>query len=313
MKIISIIVPCYNEEESIQLYIDSMTIIENQINCQFEYIFIDDGSKDNTLTILKEQYKKNKKYNYITFSRNFGKEGALYAGLLHANGDYISIMDVDLQDPPELLIEMYQKITTTEKDIIIAKRTTRKGEKFLTSLFSRGFYFVMNKVTDVKIKQGTRDYRLMTRQVVNSILELNEYNRFSKGMFNWVGYDKDYIDYENVERQAGKGTWKFWGLWKYAINGIINFSDKPLSFISSSGITLCISAILYGSYTICKTLILGETVKGYPTLITSITFFSGIQLFSLGIIGKYISKIFYETKKRPVFIIKKDTFNKEEK
>lgn len=307
-KLLSIIVPCYNEEESIDYFINDLLEVEQMLpELDFEYIFVNDGSKDKTLNILKECNKKDPKYTYVSFSRNFGKEAALLAGLENASGEYITVMDVDLQDPPKLLIDMYEIIKKGEKDVVIAYRKDRKHEPVIRSLFSKMFYGLMNKMTDVEIKSGSRDFRLMTRQVLDSILSLNEVSRFSKGLFNWVGFDVDYISYENVKRRAGKTTWNFWNLLTYSLEGFINFSEKPLTIASILGIISCIFSFLLLIYEFIFQLFWHQNMQGWTSIIVIILFIGGVQLFFLGVIGKYISKIFLEVKKRPVYIVKEKT------
>lgn len=312
--LISLVIPCYNEEESISFFIEELSKVEKQLSkVEFEYIFVNDGSSDKTLQVLKKYNKMNEKYSYISFSRNFGKEAGLLAGLEKAQGDYISVMDVDLQDPPHLLIDMYNKITTTDKDVIIAFRENRKNEPIVRSWFSELFYKIMNAITDVKIKSGSRDFRLMTRQVLVAILQLNEVSRFSKGLFNWVGFDVDYIPYENVERKAGNTTWSFWSLLSYSIDGFINFSEKPLLLASIIGLLSCLMSFAIFCFEIVVQFLYHSNPDGWTSLIAAILFIGGIQLFFLGIIGKYISKIFLEVKKRPIYIVKEQTTFKRNK
>lgn len=307
-SLISIVVPCYNEEESLKNFIDELSVIESKLsNLNFEYIFVNDGSTDNTLNILKKYQKQNSKYTYISFSRNFGKEAGLLAGLEKAQGEYVTVMDVDLQDPPILLIEMYHKIITENKDVIIAYRSSRKYEPKLRSWFSELFYKIMNAITDINIKPGSRDFRLMKRQVVDAILQLNEVSRFSKGLFNWVGFDVDYVSYENVERKTGTSNWSFWMLLSYSIDGFVNFSEKPLTIASFLGIISCILSFFVIIYEVIVQFFLHTNVSGWTSLIAAILFIGGVQLFFLGVIGKYISKIFLEIKRRPVYIIKEQT------
>lgn len=243
MKKLSIIVPCYNEQETIELFIHEMIKIESKMSLEFEYIFVNDGSRDETLRVLKEAVKLKENINYLSFSRNFGKEAALIAGLQAATGEFVTVMDVDLQDPPDLLPEMYQKIIEGY-DIVGTRRSDRAGEPVIRSFFAKSFYKIINSISDVKMVDGARDFRLMTRQVVDSILELNEVNRFSKGLFSWVGFDIYYISYENRERSAGETTWNFWSLFKYSLEGIINFSEAPLTIATFIGILSCVLSIL---------------------------------------------------------------------
>lgn len=306
MKKISIIVPCYNEEQSIPFFYEEITKVTKELKYDFEYIFVNDGSKDKTIQIIKEYAKKDKKVKYIHFSRNFGKEAAMYAGLDLSSGDYISIMDADLQDPPSLLPEMIKILEdkNTDYDCVGTRRVTRKGEPPIRSFFARMFYKLINKMSKIEMVDGARDYRLMTRQMVNSILELKEYNRYSKGLFQFVGYNTKWLEYENIERVAGETKWSFWKLFLYAIEGIIAFSTVPLAISSILGLLLCIIAFAMIIVIIAKTLIYGDPTSGWPSLVCIIFFCSGIQLFCLGIMGQYLSKTYLETKKRPIYILK---------
>lgn len=305
MKKLSVVVPCYNEEKTIVPFLESTMRTEEELRdkLQFRYIFIDDGSSDNTLQILKEISSQKSNVHFISFSRNFGKEAALLAGLEEADGDFITVMDVDLQDPPELLVEMYSKINEGY-DIVATRRSNRIGEPIIRSFFARLFYRIMNKVSSTEMVDGARDFRLMTRQVVDSILELKEVNRFSKGLFSWVGYQVTYISYENRERVAGETSWSFWSLLKYSIEGFINFSDVPLTLSTWAGLCSFLVSIVGAVFVIIRQLIFGDPVPGWASLVTIILFLGGIQLLALGVVGKYISKIFLETKKRPIYIVK---------
>jgi len=301
---ISIIIPCYNEEKAIPLFYDEINKIAEQMNTQnFEFIFINDGSKDKTLKKLKNLSVEDKRVKYISFSRNFGKEAAMYAGLKYATGDFITIMDVDLQDPPTLLPVMYKYINEGY-DIVGSRRVTRKGEPKIRSFFARKFYKIINKLSKVEMVDGARDYRLMTRQVVDSILELKEYNRYSKGLFGFVGFETKWLEYENIERVVGESKWSFWKLFKYAIEGITAFSTTPLVISALIGIIFCFISFIAIIIIIIKTLIFGDPVSGWPSMICILFFVSGIQLFSLGIIGQYLAKTYLETKNRPIYIIK---------
>lgn len=302
--LLSVIVPCFNEEESIQLFYNEMEKIKKQLPLELEYIFVDDGSTDKTLNILKDLNKSKHDVHYYSFSRNFGKEAALLAGLQASKGDYVTVMDVDLQDPPELLIKMYQLITQENIDCVGTRRTTRSGEPKIRSYFSRMFYKIMNRIGQTEMVDGARDYRLMTRQMVNSILDITEYNRFSKGIFTWVGYKTIYLEYDNRERVAGQTSWSFWKLFSYSIDGIINFSDAPLNFAILLGLVSCLIAGISLIVIIIRTLLFGDPTQGWPSLATIVLFMGGLQLLCLGIVGKYIGKIFLETKKRPVYILK---------
>ncbi len=304
MKLISIVVPCYNEEETVEIFYRETEKINQMLQGYlFEYIFVNDGSKDGTLNKLRV-LSKNKNVHYISFSRNFGKEAALYAGLKEAKGDYVTVMDADLQDPPELLIEMIQTLEQGEYDCVGTRRSTRKGEPPIRSWFAKKFYQLVNRIGEVEMVDGARDFRLMTRQMVDSVLELSEYNRFSKGLFAWVGYNTKYLEYENRERVAGQTSWSFWSLFKYSIDGIVNFSEAPLNLASFVGAFSCFVSIIAMIFIVVKTLIFNDPTSGWPSLVCIILFIGGIQLLCLGIVGKYISKIFLETKKRPIYIVK---------
>ncbi len=302
MKKLSIIVPAYNEEKTLDLFINEVNLQTADLPLEKSYFFINDGSKDNTLEILKRLAASYDNVKYISFSRNFGKEAALLAGLQAADGDFITVMDADLQDPPEMLNEMYQKILEGY-DVVGTRRTSREGEPPIRSFFARMFYRIINKISSIKMVDGARDFRLMTREVVNSILELPENNRFSKGLFAWVGYNVTYLEYKNRERIAGETSWNFWGLLRYSIDGIINFSEMPLNIATFVGFFSFLASLLLSIFYLLKTLIYGDPVQGFPTLIVLILLLGGLQLLSLGIIGKYIAKIFLETKKRPNYII----------
>ena len=304
-KKISIIVPCYNEEEALPIFYKEIKKIEEKMNyLHFEYIFVNDGSKDKTLDILRRLSKKDDKVRYISFSRNFGKEAAMLAGLEYSSGDYVTIMDADLQDPPYLLIEMYDAIEKEGYDCVGTRRVTRKGEPPIRSFFARMFYKIINKMSKTEMVDGARDFRLMTRQMVDSILELKEYNRYSKGLFSFVGYKTKWLEYENVERVAGTTKWSFWKLLIYAFEGIIAFSTVPLVVAAVIGILFFIVSFIMIIVIIAKTLMFGDPVGGWPSLVCIIFFVSGVQLFCLGIIGAYLSKTYLETKKRPIYIVK---------
>jgi len=303
-ELISVVVPCYNEEDALPYYYDAMNKLSKELKQDLEFVFVNDGSKDKTLDILKNLAKKDKRVKYISFSRNFGKEAAMYAGFNYTKGDYVTTMDVDLQDPPELLKKMIKIIKEDGYDSVGVRRVTRKGEPPIRSFFARCFYKLINKMSDIEMVDGARDYRLMTRQMVNALLELKEYNRYSKGLFSFVGFDTKWLEYENIERVAGETKWSFWKLFKYAIEGIVAFSTAPLVFSSIIGIILCIVAFLFILIIIGKTLIFGDPVGGWPSLACIIIFLGGLQLFCIGVIGEYLSKTYLETKKRPVYIIK---------
>lgn len=304
-ELISLIVPCYNEEEMIPLFITEIEkIMLKMPEVDYEYVFVNDGSKDQTLAVLKEQALLNSHVRYLSFSRNFGKEAGLYAGLNHAKGDYVVVMDVDLQDPPELLPEMYRLIKTEAFDCIGTRRSTRKGEPPIRSYFARQFYRLINRISDTEIVDGARDYRMMTRQMVNAILEISEYNRFSKGIFSWVGFETKYLEFENKERVAGETSWSFWGLFKYSIDGIVAFSEAPLDIASIVGFLSFAAAVVLAIFFAIRTLIFGNPTSGWTSLITIILGLGGMQLLSLGILGKYVGKVFLEAKHRPIYILK---------
>ena len=302
---ISVVVPCFNEEESIPLFYAEMERVREVMGTEFEYIFINDGSSDNTLSVLRDLNLVNPKAHYISFSRNFGKEAALYAGLQHAKGNYVTVMDVDLQDPPELLIEMKKRLDeVVELDCVGTRRVTREGEPPIRSFFARMFYKLINHISQVEMVDGARDFRLMRRPMVDAILEVSEYNRFSKGIFAWVGFNTEYLEYKNVERVAGKTSWNFWSLFNYSLEGIVNFSDAPLNIAFLGGILSWILAFILMAVIIIRTLVFGDPTSGWPSLMTVILLIGGFQLLTIGILGKYIGKIFMETKKRPVYVIK---------
>ena len=311
MKKISVIVPCYNEQEAIPFFYDEIVkiskIMEN--DAEFEYLFINDGSKDKTINVLRELAKRDERVKYVSFSKNFGKEAAMYAGLENSSGDYIAVMDVDLQDPPELLVQMFQDLESGEYDCVATRRVSRKGEPHIRSLFAKLFYSMINKISKTEIVDGARDYRLMTRQMVDAILEVKEYNRFSKGIFSWVGFNTKWLEYENVERRAGETKWSFWKLLKYSLDGIVAFSTVPLSIASILGLLLCFIAFVLIIVIVVKTLAFGDPVAGYPSLMCVILFVGGVQLFCMGILGKYLSKTYLETKKRPIYLVKEENID----
>ncbi|MGX7172971.1 glycosyltransferase family 2 protein [Enterococcus ratti] len=299
---ISIIVPCFNEEKTIPLFFDEVEKFKGEH--EFEYLFIDDGSSDGTLQVIKRLSKNYEYVRFVSFSRNFGKEAALYAGLKASTGELITVMDVDLQDPPELLPKMIEKILTSEIDCVGTRRSTRDGEPVLRSFFAKRFYQLINKISDTEMVDGARDFRLMTRQMVDAVLELTEYNRFSKGLFSWVGFKTEYISFENRERVAGETSWSFWKLFNYSIDGIVNFSDVPLTIASFVGALACAISGIAILFIILRALFFGDPTAGWPSMVSIFLFIGGIQLLCLGIIGKYIGKIFLETKQRPVYIIR---------
>lgn len=302
---LSIIVPCYNEEATLPLFVAAVEQVNQEMKETIEYLFVNDGSKDQTLQVMKDLYRQYPdKVRFISFSRNFGKEAALYAGLQAAKGKYVTVMDADLQDPPELLPEMLRLIQTGDYDCIGTRRINRDGEPALRSLFAKLFYRLVNKIGQTEIVDGARDFRLMTRQMVNAILELTEYNRFSKGIFSWVGFNTKYLDFENRERVAGKTSWSFWSLFRYSIDGIVNFSEAPLNLASIVGALSCVGSGVALIFIVVRALLYGDPTTGWPSMVSIMLFVGGLQLLCLGIIGKYIGKIFMETKKRPLYLIK---------
>ena len=305
-ELISIVVPCFNEEESIPLFYAALEKErEFLVNADIEYIFVNDGSNDNTLNVLRSLAKEDKeRVKFISFSRNFGKEAGLYAGLQQATGDYVAVMDVDLQDPPEMLPEMLQIIREEEYDCVGTRRVSRDGEPPIRSFFARQFYRIINNISETEIVDGARDYRLMTRQMVNAILSMEEYNRFSKGIFSWVGFDTKYLEYKNQERVAGETSWSFWSLFKYSLDGIVAFSELPLAFASFVGFFSFLAAMIAMVVIVIRTLLLNDPTSGWPSLVCFILAIGGLQLFCLGILGKYLGKTYLETKKRPSYIIK---------
>lgn len=308
---LSIVVPVYNEEESIEIFIKEVEEKTKSLPLEKIFYFVNDGSTDKTLKIIKKLAEKRDDIQYISFSRNFGKEAALLAGLEVAVGDFVTIMDVDLQDPPEMLPEMFEKLQEGY-DVVGTRRTSRTGEPPIRSFFAKLFYKIINKISKTQIVDGARDYRLMTRQVVDSILKLQESNRFSKGLFSWVGYEVTYLEYENRERSRGQTSWSFWSLLRYSVDGFVNFSELPLNIATFVG-TLCffISIILSLFYTV-KTLVWGDSVQGFPTLVILVLMLGGLQLLASGIIGKYLAKTFIEVKKRPNYIIKESNIKSED-
>lgn len=306
MPKLSIVVPCYNEEEAIPLFYPAVEKVVKQMPVETEYWFVNDGSSDDTLVELRKLHAQDlERVHYVSFSRNFGKEAGLYAGLQAATGDYIVVMDADLQDPPEYLPEMYKDISTGEYDCVGMRRTDRKGEAKFKSFLSNQFYNVINKISDTKIVSGARDYRMMTRQMVDAVLLLTEYNRFSKGIFNWVGFKTKYLPYRNVERVAGTTDWSTWKLFKYAIDGITDFSEAPLAIATwAGGLTAFVSIIGMIIVVIRKILEPSSSAFGWASMVCIILFLGGIQLLCLGIVGRYIGRIYMQTKKRPIYIIK---------
>ncbi|SKA61602.1 Glycosyltransferase involved in cell wall bisynthesis [Eubacterium uniforme] len=299
---ITAIVPCYNEQEALPYFYDEATKVLSGMDVEYELLFVNDGSKDGTLSKLKELAGKDEHVKYISFSRNFGKEAAMYAGFCNAKGDYVAVMDADLQDPPSLLPEMVKILKTGEYDSVATRRETRKGEPPIRSFFARKFYKIINKISDADVVDGARDFRLMKREMVDAIVSMSEYNRFSKGIFGWIGFRTYWLPFENIERVAGTTKWNFWGLFKYALDGIINFSNAPLSIASLFGIMMTFVSFILMIFVFVRRLVFGDPVAGWASLVCIIVFIGGMQLFCLGIIGQYISKIYMETKNRPHYI-----------
>ena len=308
--IISVVVPCYNEEAAVPVFYNEL-INAVKSSVRLEVIFVDDGSDDDTLNAIKELSYKFSDVKYISFSRNFGKEAAMYAGMQSASGDYVCIMDVDLQDPPSMLTKMYDIIKNEDYDIVAARRVSRQGEPVIRSFFARLFYKLINKMSQTEIVDGARDFRLMTKRAAKAVLRLNEYNRFSKGIMSWVGFKTKWLEYENVERAVGETKWSFFKLLLYSIDGITAFSTMPLSIASVLGILFCVIAAVWIMVIVVKTLIWGDPVAGYPSMMCVIFLLSGVQLFTIGIIGQYLSKTYMEVKNRPVYITKESNISEE--
>lgn len=300
---LSLIIPCYNEQSALPIFYKETLSVLEKIGCEYEMLFVDDGSKDDTLQILKGFAKENKNVTYISFSRNFGKEAAMYAGFCNANGDYVAVMDADMQDPPSLLPKMLEILENGDYDSVATRRVNRLGEPPVRSVFAKAFYKIINKISDADIVDGARDFRLMKREMVTAIVSMSEYNRFSKGIFGWIGFKTYWLPYQNVERVAGKTKWNFWKLLKYSVNGIVNFSNVPLNIASWFGIIMTALSFLALLFIIVRQLIFGDPVAGWASTICTIIFVGGIQLFCIGIMGQYIAKIYMESKKRPHYII----------
>lgn len=302
---LTVIVPCYNEEPALHFFYEEMLkVIKKMPQVEFELLFVNDGSKDNTLNVIKELAEADERVKYVSFSRNFGKEAAIYAGLEHSTGDLTAIMDADLQDPPALLPEMYKAIVEEGYDSVATRRVSRKGEPPIRSFFARMFYRLMKHISKADIVDGARDYRLMNRQFVDALLEMSEYNRFSKGLFGWVGFKTKWLEFENVERVAGETKWSFWKLFLYSIDGIVAFSTMPLSLASFVGVMMCIVSVIAIIFTIVRQVLYGGSAFGWPSLVCIIMFLGGIQLLCIGILGLYLSKTYLEVKKRPIYICK---------
>lgn len=303
MKKISLIIPCYNEQETVPLFYAETSSVLKSMDCEYELVFVNDGSSDNTLIELKRLAEKDEHITYLSFSRNFGKEAAMYAGFCNVTGDYVAVMDADMQDPPALLPRMVELLESGEYDSVATRRVSRKGESPVRSWFARRFYQLINRISDADIVDGARDFRLMRKEMVDVIIEMSEYNRFSKGIFGWIGFRTCWLPYENVERTFGRSKWSFWKLCKYAIDGIVNFSQVPLSIASWGGISMTVISFLFLLAIVIRKLVFGDPVAGWPSLACIIIFIGDIQLFCMGIMGQYIAKTYMETKHRPHYII----------
>ena len=308
MKLLSVIVPCYNEEESVELFYEELTKNDPyfaQKDMELELLYIDDGSVDRTVEEVRKLRDRDKRVHLVSFSRNFGKEAAMFAGMEHSKGDYVVIMDVDLQDPPSLLPEMFKGIEEGY-DSVATRRVSRKGEPPVRSFFARLFYRLMKKISKTEIMDGARDYRLMTRQMVNAILSMKEYNRFTKGIFGWVGFRTKWLEYENVERAKGETKWNFWKLFVYSLDGITAFSTVPLMIASVAGVLFCLLAFVMIVFIIVRKLVFGDPVSGWPSLVCIMLFLSGVQFFCTGILGQYMAKTYMEVKRRPIYLVKEE-------
>ncbi|QFJ56340.1 glycosyltransferase family 2 protein [Pseudobutyrivibrio xylanivorans] len=306
-KLLTIIVPCYNEEESLPIFYKTVHEMEDKLSSvDLEFMFVDDGSKDRTLEVCRQLHKQDERVHYVSFSRNFGKEAGIYAGLEKSKGDYVVIMDADLQDPPAMLPEMLSYIESGEYECVATRRVDRKGEPPIRSWFARKFYKLMNKISSADIVDGARDYQMMTRKVVDAIVSMREYNRFSKGIFGWVGFKRKWLEFENVERVAGETKWSFWKLFVYAIDGIVAFSTAPLVMASIFGVIMCLVAFIFIVVIIVRTLVFGDPTSGWPSMVCIFLLVSGIQLFCMGVLGQYLSKAYLETKQRPIYLVQEE-------
>lgn len=304
MKKISLIIPCFNEEEVLGILYDELNKVTNQMDgYEFEFLFVDDGSKDKTLSILKGFSEEDDRVVYLSFSKNFGKEAAMYAGFCNATGEYVAVMDADMQDPPSLLPEMMTYLESGEYDSVATRRVSRQGEPKIRSFFARKFYKLINRISDADIVDGARDFRLMKREMVDAIVAIGEQNRFSKGIFGWIGFKTKWLPFENVERAAGETKWNFWGLFKYSLDGIFNFSQAPLQIASFIGLLFTFISFIAIIFIMVRKFIWGDPVEGWPSLACIITFIGGVQLFCMGIMGQYLAKIYVEVKKRPHYIV----------
>lgn len=308
MKLLSAIVPCYNEEENVLYFYEEFLKNEaffEKYEIAFELLFVDDGSKDKTASEVKKLIEKDARVHLISFSRNFGKEAAIYAGLEKSKGDYVAVMDADLQDPPSLLPDMFEALFEGY-DSVATRRVTRKGEPVIRSFFARMFYKLMNKISKTDIVDGARDFRLLTRQVADALLSMQEYNRFSKGIFGWVGYETKWLEYDNIERKKGETKWSFWKLFVYSLEGITSFSTAPLAFAAFMGVLFCLLSFALIIFTIVRKTVFGDPTSGWPSLVCIISMISGVQLFCLGIVGQYLAKTYMEVKKRPIYLVKEE-------
>lgn len=317
MSLLSVIVPCYNEQEALPYFYDAIVKVSDEMKAvwqdlEFEYLFIDDGSKDNTLAVIEGLREKDKRVRYVSFSRNFGKEAGLYAGLSNARGDLAVTMDADMQDPPALLPDLYRAVVEEGYDSAATRRVTRKGEPPLRSFFARMFYRLINRMSAADIVDGARDYRIMNRRMIDTIVGMKEYNRFTKGIYGWIGFDTKWIEFENVERVAGETKWSFWKLFKYALEGIIGFSTIPLSMATWFGLLMSAISFIGILFIIVKKLAFGDPTSGWSSMVCIILLVAGIQLFCMGVIGQYLSKAYLESKHRPIYIAKK-TSDEDEK
>ena len=313
-RCISVVVPCYNEEQALPYFIQEIQMVAAEMaqkGVELEILLVNDGSRDHTLSLLRDYAKQYENVRYLSFSRNFGKEAAMYAGLEHARGDYVAMMDADMQDPPSLLPQMYDLLQTGEYDSVATRRVSRQGEPPIRSFFARMFYKLINRISDADIVDGARDYRLMSRPMVDAILSMKEVNRFSKGIFGWVGFRTYWLPYENVERVAGETKWSFWKLFRYSLEGIIAFSTAPLAIASVVGLLVCLAAVAALAVVLVKTLAFGDPVAGWPSMICIILFLGGVQLLTVGIIGQYLAKTYLEAKKRPIYILAEESQDKE--
>ncbi len=310
MSLLSVIVPCFNEQEAIPFFYEAISKTASEMkdewsDLDFEFLFIDDGSKDETLKVIESLRLKDRRVRFISFSRNFGKEAALYAGLQHSKGDYAVTMDADMQDPPSLLPDMFRAVTVEGYDSAATRRVTRRGEPVVRSFFARQFYRLINRMSSADIVDGARDYRIMTRRMIDAIVDMQEYNRFTKGIYGWIGFNTKWIEFENVERVAGETKWSFWKLFGYAMEGIIGFSTIPLSMATWVGIFMSIVSFLGILFIIIKKLVFGDPTSGWSSMVCIILLVAGIQLFCMGIIGQYLAKTYLETKRRPIYIAKR--------